>query len=163
MERKIKLKSLNNYITCKICLGYFIDATTVTECLHTCACCVMCAVLGVVLCLVCCVLLSVRSCAVANNSRCSFRPALIIVCKSCLVKHLEENSTCPTCESVIHQSHPLQYISFDRTMQDIVYKLVPNLQESEYSQRNSIRDSYVRLLRKVPSEPHRQSSQIWWA
>ncbi|KXJ75394.1 hypothetical protein RP20_CCG011752 [Aedes albopictus] len=26
-------------------------------------------------------------------------------------------------------SHPLQYISFDRTMQDIVYKLVPNLME----------------------------------
>lgn len=45
------------------------------------------------------------------------------------MKHLEENNTCPTCENVIHQSHPLQYISFDRTMQDIVYKLVPNLQE----------------------------------
>jgi hypothetical protein len=52
------------------------------------------------------------------------------VCKSCLVKHLEEHNTCPTCEIVIHQSHPLQYISFDRTMQDIVYKLVPNLQQS---------------------------------
>lgn len=36
MERKIKLKTLNNHITCKICRGYFIDATTVTECLHTC-------------------------------------------------------------------------------------------------------------------------------
>jgi len=32
---------------------------------------------------------------------------------------------------MIHQSHPLQYISFDRTMQDIVYKLVPDLQENE--------------------------------
>lgn len=52
----------------------------------------------------------------------------ISVCKSCLVKHLEENNTCPRCGNVIHQSHPLQYISFDRTMQDIVYKLVPNLQ-----------------------------------
>lgn len=56
---------------------------------------------------------------------------LQLVCKSCLVKHLEENNTCPTCEIVIHQSHPLQYISFDRTMQDIVYKLVPNLQQSK--------------------------------
>lgn len=36
MERKIKLKTLNNHITCEICRGYFIDATTVTECLHTC-------------------------------------------------------------------------------------------------------------------------------
>ncbi|KAJ0172094.1 hypothetical protein K1T71_012067 [Dendrolimus kikuchii] len=88
MERRIKLKTLNSHITCKICRGYFIDATTVTECLHT-------------------------------------------FCKSCLVKHLEENNTCPTCSIVIHQSHPLQYISFDRTMQDIVYKLVPDLQDNE--------------------------------
>uniref|UniRef100_A0A1B6M647 RING-type domain-containing protein n=1 Tax=Graphocephala atropunctata TaxID=36148 RepID=A0A1B6M647_9HEMI len=88
MERKIKLKTLNVHITCKICRGYFIDATTVTECLHT-------------------------------------------FCKSCLVKHLEENNTCPSCQIVIHQSHPLQYISFDRTMQDIVYKLVPELQDNE--------------------------------
>lgn len=36
MERKIKLKTLNPYITCQICRGYLIDATTVTECLHTC-------------------------------------------------------------------------------------------------------------------------------
>lgn len=33
---------------------------------------------------------------------------------------------------MIHQSHPLQYISFDRTMQDIVYKLVPDLQDSMF-------------------------------
>jgi len=53
------------------------------------------------------------------------------VCRSCLVKYLEENNTCPTCRIVIHQSHPLQYIGHDRTMQDIVYKLVPGLQEGE--------------------------------
>ncbi|XP_076042139.1 polycomb group RING finger protein 3-like [Oratosquilla oratoria] len=88
MERRIKLKTLNQHIVCAICSGYLVDATTVTECLHT-------------------------------------------FCKSCLVKHLEERNTCPTCEIVIHQSHPLNYISFDRTMQDIVYKLVPNLQENE--------------------------------
>lgn len=46
------------------------------------------------------------------------------------MKHLEEHNTCPTCDIVIHQSHPLNYISYDRTMQDIVYKLVSNLQSS---------------------------------
>ena len=72
------------------------DATTVTECLHT-------------------------------------------FCKSCIVKHLEDNINCPECEVgrdpvlfcvphlavqvMIHQSHPLDYIAFDRTMQDIVYKV----------------------------------------
>nr|XP_053631638.1 polycomb group RING finger protein 3-like isoform X2 [Cherax quadricarinatus]XP_053631639.1 polycomb group RING finger protein 3-like isoform X2 [Cherax quadricarinatus]XP_053631640.1 polycomb group RING finger protein 3-like isoform X2 [Cherax quadricarinatus]XP_053631642.1 polycomb group RING finger protein 3-like isoform X2 [Cherax quadricarinatus] len=86
MERRIKLRTLNEHIVCAICSGYLVDATTVTECLHT-------------------------------------------FCKSCLVKHLEERNTCPTCDIVIHQSHPLNYISFDRTMQDIVCKLVPLLQE----------------------------------
>ncbi|XP_040354560.2 polycomb group RING finger protein 3 isoform X3 [Ixodes scapularis] len=98
MERRIRLKTLNNHIICKICKGYLIDATTVTECLHT-------------------------------------------FCKSCLVKHLEDNNTCPTCEIVIHQSYPLQYISYDRTMQDIVYKLVPNLQYNEIKRE---RDFYRR-------------------
>lgn len=35
-----------------------------------------------------------------------------IVCKRCIVKWLQENNTCPTCEMVIHQSHPLQYIRY---------------------------------------------------
>ena len=36
MERRIRLKTLNEHIVCTICTGYLIDATTVTECLHTC-------------------------------------------------------------------------------------------------------------------------------
>ncbi|KAI7692946.1 Polycomb group RING finger protein 3 [Sarcoptes scabiei] len=35
MHRRIKLKTLNEHIVCKICKGYLIEATTVTECLHT--------------------------------------------------------------------------------------------------------------------------------
>ena len=38
---------------------------------------------------------------------------------------------CPTCDTQIHQSYPLNYIAHDRTMQDIVYKLVPHLLEDE--------------------------------
>lgn len=44
MERRVKLKTINPHITCKICGGYFIDATTVTECLHTCEFC-LCSLL----------------------------------------------------------------------------------------------------------------------
>uniref|UniRef100_A0A8C5QYC8 Polycomb group ring finger 6 n=1 Tax=Leptobrachium leishanense TaxID=445787 RepID=A0A8C5QYC8_9ANUR len=33
--RMINLSDLNPYILCSICKGYFIDATTITECLHT--------------------------------------------------------------------------------------------------------------------------------
>jgi len=89
MERKCQLRSLNEMITCKICHGYLVDATTVTECLHT-------------------------------------------FCKSCIVKHLEDSNICPECEDVIHQSHPLNYIAFDRTMQDLVFKIVPDLEDGEY-------------------------------
>uniref|UniRef100_T1JS07 RING-type domain-containing protein n=1 Tax=Tetranychus urticae TaxID=32264 RepID=T1JS07_TETUR len=35
VEGNISLKSLNDHITCHICNGYLIDATTITECLHT--------------------------------------------------------------------------------------------------------------------------------
>ncbi|NXU39390.1 PCGF6 protein, partial [Drymodes brunneopygia] len=34
-ERMINLSELTPYILCSICKGYFIDATTITECLHT--------------------------------------------------------------------------------------------------------------------------------
>ncbi|XP_018095407.1 polycomb group RING finger protein 3 isoform X2 [Xenopus laevis] len=104
LARKIKLWDINAHITCRLCNGYLVDATTVTECLHT-------------------------------------------FCRSCLVKYLEENNTCPTCRIVIHQSHPLQYIGHDRTMQDIVYKLVPGLQEVEMRKQ---REFYHKLGMEVP-------------
>ncbi|EDV22748.1 uncharacterized protein TRIADDRAFT_28240 [Trichoplax adhaerens] len=88
MKRTLALKELNPCLTCSLCDGYLVNATTVVECLHT-------------------------------------------FCKSCIVKHLEDSNNCPKCDNVVHQSHPLQYISYDRTMQDLVYKLVPGLQERE--------------------------------
>ncbi|KIH59398.1 zinc finger, C3HC4 type, partial [Ancylostoma duodenale] len=57
-------------------------------------------------------------------------------CKSCLLTYFEEeDNCCPTCEQLIHQSHPSHYVAFDRTMQDIVYKLVPGLIEAERKRR----------------------------
>lgn len=35
-SNKRLISELNSYITCKLCKGYFIDATTIIECLHTC-------------------------------------------------------------------------------------------------------------------------------
>lgn len=34
-ETKIRLADVNEFITCVLCKGYLIDATTITECLHT--------------------------------------------------------------------------------------------------------------------------------
>ena len=93
-ELELPLKILNDRITCSLCNGYFVEATTVLDCLHT-------------------------------------------FCKSCLLKHFEEKeNTCPRCKTLIHQSHPTHYVAFDRTIQDIVYKLVPGMQEEEIRRRD---------------------------
>ena len=36
MEKKVQLNELNEFIICGVCSGYLINASTVTECLHTC-------------------------------------------------------------------------------------------------------------------------------
>lgn len=33
--QKVKIRDLNAHIVCSLCAGYYIDATTITECLHT--------------------------------------------------------------------------------------------------------------------------------
>ncbi|XP_063810241.1 polycomb group RING finger protein 1 isoform X2 [Pseudophryne corroboree] len=93
---KVKIKELNEHIVCYLCAGYFIDATTITECLHT-------------------------------------------FCKSCIVKYLQTSKYCPLCNIKIHETQPLLNLKLDRVMQDIVYKLVPRLQENEDSR---IREFY---------------------
>lgn len=59
---------------------------------------------------------------------CFFLPA---VCKSCIVKYLQTSKYCPMCNIKIHETQPLLNLKLDRVMQDIVYKLVPGLQDSE--------------------------------
>ncbi|KAK1905148.1 Polycomb group RING finger protein 6 [Dissostichus eleginoides] len=55
-------------------------------------------------------------------------------CKSCIVKHFFYNNRCPTCSIVVHQTQPTYNIRPDRQLQDIVYKMVPFLEESERKQ-----------------------------
>ncbi|OCT57167.1 polycomb group RING finger protein 6 isoform X2 [Xenopus laevis] len=90
-EHMINLTDLNPYILCSICKGYLIDATTITECLHT-------------------------------------------FCKSCIVKHFYYTNRCPKCNIVVHQTQPLYNIRLDRQLQDIVFKLVVNLEQREKTQ-----------------------------
>ncbi|XP_055335476.1 polycomb group RING finger protein 3-like [Paramacrobiotus metropolitanus] len=54
-------------------------------------------------------------------------------CKSCLVKHLQKADSCPMCGNVVHQSEALryQYISHDRTFQDVVDALLPEIKKNE--------------------------------
>ncbi|XP_046543361.1 polycomb group RING finger protein 1-like [Haliotis rubra] len=88
----IRIRDVNPNIVCSLCAGYFIDATTITECLHT-------------------------------------------FCKSCIVKYLQTSKCCPQCNVKVHETQPLFHLRADRTLQDIVYKLVPGLFESEEKRR----------------------------
>lgn len=87
-EPRLPLNQFYPYIRCALCCGFLIDATTITECLHT-------------------------------------------FCKSCIVKHFFYSNRCPNCSIVVHQTQPLYNIRPDRQLQDIVYKMLPFLEELE--------------------------------
>ncbi|KAG8135677.1 hypothetical protein E2320_008683 [Naja naja] len=48
----------------------------------------------------------------------------------CIVRHFYYSNRCPKCNIVVHQTQPLYNIRLDRQLQDIVYKLVVNLEET---------------------------------
>ncbi|KAI9518685.1 Polycomb complex protein BMI-1-A [Dissostichus eleginoides] len=93
---RIKITELNPHLMCVLCGGYFIDATTIIECLHS-------------------------------------------FCKMCIVRYLEASKYCPICDVQVHKTKPLLNIRSDKTLQDIVYKLVPGLFKNEMKRR---RDFY---------------------
>lgn len=112
---KLKIKDLNEHIVCYLCAGYFIDATTITECLHTCEFHPS----------------WLKWCHKSVKCHCSTLLCFcFVVCKSCIVKYLQTSKYCPMCNIKIHETQPLLNLKLDRVMQDIVYKLVPGLQES---------------------------------
>lgn len=103
-ERSLPLREFYPYIRCALCNGFFIDATTITECLHT-------------------------------------------FCKSCIVRHFFYSNRCPNCAIVVHQTQPLYNIRPDRQLQDIVFKMVPYLEEDE---RSRIYEFYKKRRLEVP-------------
>ncbi|XP_069156089.1 mucin-2 [Procambarus clarkii] len=90
--RRVKLTELNAHLVCVLCSGYFVDATTIIECLHT-------------------------------------------FCKTCIVRYLQTSSFCPICDVQVHKTKPLLSLREDRTLQDVVFKLVPGLFHSEMNRR----------------------------
>uniref|UniRef100_S4RQ11 Bmi1 polycomb ring finger oncogene 1a n=1 Tax=Petromyzon marinus TaxID=7757 RepID=S4RQ11_PETMA len=93
----IRMTELNPHLICVLCGGYFIDATSITECLHS-------------------------------------------FCKTCIVRYLESSKFCPVCDVQVHKTRPLLNLRSDKTLQDIVYKLVPGLFKDEMKRR---RDFYA--------------------
>ncbi|KAF5893963.1 protein AF-10 isoform X4, partial [Clarias magur] len=58
----------------------------------------------------------------------------------CIVRYLESSKYCPICDVQVHKTKPLLNIRSDKTLQDIVYKLVPGLFKNEMKRR---RDFYA--------------------
>ncbi|CAG2179665.1 unnamed protein product, partial [Oppiella nova] len=102
--KRPRLSDVNAELTCILCSGYFIDATTISECLHS-------------------------------------------FCKSCIVKYLQTNKCCPICETQVHTTKPLLSIRSDKILQDIVYKLIPDVFKSEMHRR---RDFYAKHTDEAP-------------
>ncbi|CAG2103721.1 unnamed protein product [Medioppia subpectinata] len=102
--KRPRLSDINAELTCILCNGYFIDATTISECLHS-------------------------------------------FCKSCIVKYLLTNKCCPICETQVHGTKPLLSIRSDKILQDIVYKLIPDVFKNEMHRR---RDYYTTNTEAVP-------------
>ncbi|KFR13371.1 Polycomb complex protein BMI-1, partial [Opisthocomus hoazin] len=60
---------------------------------------------------------------------------------TCIVRYLETSKYCPICDVQVHKTRPLLNIRMsDKTLQDIVYKLVPGLFKNEMKRR---RDFYA--------------------
>ncbi|XP_045169983.2 polycomb group protein Psc-like [Mercenaria mercenaria] len=77
-------------------------------------------------------------------------------CKTCIVRYLESSKYCPICEVLVHKTRPLQNIRLDHTLQDIVYKLVPGLFQSEMKRRREFyKDHQTVRSAKVRQEQQR--------
>uniref|UniRef100_A0A915KCX5 RING-type domain-containing protein n=1 Tax=Romanomermis culicivorax TaxID=13658 RepID=A0A915KCX5_ROMCU len=90
--KRVPVNQLNQHLTCALCSGYFIDATTIVECLHS-------------------------------------------FCRACLLSYFETTNKCPICDIEINQFQLDRSIRFDRTLQMLVYKLIPGLYKSEFQRR----------------------------
>jgi len=61
-------------------------------------------------------------------------------CRSCIVKYLQTSYHCPVCDVEVHKTKPLLHIRPDRTLQDIVFKLVPGLYQAELKLRHDFEE-----------------------
>lgn len=54
-------------------------------------------------------------------------------CRSCIVQNLQDSdeNICPQCSTVIHETNPFDMLRSDQILEDIIFKLVPGLQERE--------------------------------
>uniref|UniRef100_A0A7M5XA01 RING-type domain-containing protein n=1 Tax=Clytia hemisphaerica TaxID=252671 RepID=A0A7M5XA01_9CNID len=52
-------------------------------------------------------------------------------CKSCIVRHIQIFRKCPTCGNNLPETEPLSGLRLDRTMQDIISKVLTHIEKDE--------------------------------
>uniref|UniRef100_A0A0P4WT35 RING-type domain-containing protein n=1 Tax=Scylla olivacea TaxID=85551 RepID=A0A0P4WT35_SCYOL len=107
--RRLRVRELHPNLLCILCGGYYVDATTIVECLHS-------------------------------------------FCKTCIVRYLESSKFCPICDVQVHKTKPLLSIRPDKTLQDIVYKLVPGLYPNEMCKRREFYSSHPETPPATPED-----------
>jgi len=124
---EVPVEKVNPFLTCSICFGYFRDAQTIAECLHT--------------------------CEPQHMHTYTHAPALqhykhtlthtprthhtsVAVCKVCIYRHFVNDEreivdhNCPQC-GIRLGTNPLESLRQDRLMQSIVDALFPNFAEED--------------------------------
>lgn len=101
---RIKITELNPHLMCVLCGGYFIDATTIIECLHSCK-----RKQNTAICSWNIFLLPFQMSADVSFFFCS------AVCKMCIVRYLETSKYCPICDVQVHKTKPLLNIRWEHT------------------------------------------------
>ncbi|KAJ6215532.1 hypothetical protein RDWZM_010032 [Blomia tropicalis] len=108
-KHRFSLNSLNHCITCRLCNGYLINATAVTECLHT-------------FCRSCLIKYIWKQCARLSSPTPSTSKANTELMISCPIK---------SCSTKMRWAEPYDCIHLDHTFQELIYKLIPGLYEHE--------------------------------
>lgn len=63
-------------------------------------------------------------------------------CKTCIARYLDTSKCCPICDTLVHKTRPMQNVRLDKTLQDLVYKLVPGLYKNEMKRRRDFYSAY---------------------
>lgn len=80
-------------------------------------------------------------------------------CRSCIVKYLQTSYHCPVCDVEVHKTKPLLHIRPDRTLQDIVYKIVPGIYHEEVNRRKEFEESQTDKNESATDETETSNDQ----
>ncbi|XP_003379611.1 polycomb group RING finger protein 1 [Trichinella spiralis] len=123
---KYKPKHLNEFI-CSLCMGYMIEATTVVECMH--------------------------HCIVMLFKHFIYVLFFALVCRSCILLHIEKDAHCPSCGILINKFKLESALKLDHTLQLLIYKLIPTVYKEEI-----LRRARFQVMNESPEEREKEFS-----